>query len=599
MARSSQGSFVDNHIEKVVLAICALALLVTLFGSVLSSEKFEAPVLRGKSIGTVELPPEQIDEQLAQTAAGLRAAVESRQDPNVEPVPDYARAFARRLESPLWPRAAQLTRMVNFGQPAQPLARLDPNDVLPDTRVTVADLEKLLPAPARPVVEAQTVLPETPEPKDVGLLSGVSIYPVGQHQTDWFKVLQGLGIPATPIVLNVEAEIRQRKPDGTWAEPKKMPIVRVAQGEGNQLTAVTVQEVMPPLPAYDGENLEAIRQVLQTISSPSIQEFIVQGGYFPVFWGPTREWISPAAYLPDNEISRQAATDPDLLRGATPRRGATVVRKAPAPAPRDRRTTRTPRDMPPEWLDEMEGPYGPAGPVGPVPSRPPKQPSGTPADPKEVTVAPPPPPRPMLTLAQQMAIGKMAVVVRNDQIEPGKEYSIRLRLQYLNPVYGQEMAVKDPADARKASVATPWSPWSESFRLPQTTRFFLTGASPQQGTVKVTVFSRSLGQRVQRSFNVRRGQPIGGKAALRVPDPITGEVREVEVDFSTGATAVDFDFEKRVLKGTFSTSTVEMLILDETGELMTRVRAWDEDSKEYKNLRDETRQAEATARAAP
>jgi hypothetical protein len=60
------------------------------------------------------------------------------------------------------------------------------------------------------------------------------------------------------------------------------------------------------------------------------------------------------------------------------------------------------------------------------------------------------------------------------------------------------------------------------------------------------------------------------------------------VDFTTGAIAVDFDFEKVIPRRDFARSTVEMVYLDDRGVLGTRNRVADEESREYKDWSEVT-----------
>ncbi len=147
----------------------------------------------------------------------------------------------------------------------------------------------------------------------------------------------------------------------------------------------------------------------------------------------------------------------------------------------------------------------------------------------------------------------------HDGLAGRTSYRYKAQLLIMNPLLTHDkLAHPDkPQDARVATLATPWSPWSEPVRVPKTTSFLLTGSSPQSRTrfVTATVFARALGKQVQKRFNVSAGQSIGSP--------------HEEADFSTGAIVVNLS-DRYVYSGLVRKTTTEMLYLDDNGVLCSR-----------------------------
>ncbi len=114
------------------------------------------------------------------------------------------------------------------------------------------------------------------------------------------------------------------------------------------------------------------------------------------------------------------------------------------------------------------------------------------------------------------------------------------------------------------------------------------------GKMKVTVFTRKLGQYVKSDFMIGPGQGIGSLAKVKVKNPVDGSALEDEVNFATGAVTVQLDFKLTVFKGNRRHETAAMMYLDDKGVLSTRIKAFDKDSLRYNELSrlaDETKAA--------
>jgi hypothetical protein len=197
-----------------------------------------------------------------------------------------------------------------------------------------------------------------------------------------------------------------------------------------------------------------------------------------------------------------------------------------------------------------------------------------------------------------MQKGLVLVWFHDNSLESMKVYRYRLRVKLLNPLLAFENAVRDPNHAAIPVLMTPYSGWSDPVVVPKVTEFFLAGSFPAQGSVRVAVFSRALGQQVMETFSVVQGQSIGQLKEIGLAHPAQeGKVSRVPVNFSTGAIAVEFDFNKSI---GMRRTAVEMLYLDEKGQLntMVDVRALGKTDPEYKRYAALVEKTKVSRRAA-
>lgn len=161
-------------------------------------------------------------------------------------------------------------------------------------------------------------------------------------------------------------------------------------------------------------------------------------------------------------------------------------------------------------------------------------------------------------LAKQFEQERILIWFHHDGLASRTSYRYKAQLLLLNPLLTHDNLVdpETPEHAQKATLVTPWSPWSEPVFVPKTTSFLLTGSNPTSRPpyLTVTVFARALGKQVSRRFKVFPGQPIGGP--------------HTDADFSTGAVVVDLNFHRYV---SARTKTPEMLYLDDNGQLRSRL----------------------------
>jgi hypothetical protein len=178
-----------------------------------------------------------------------------------------------------------------------------------------------------------------------------------------------------------------------------------------------------------------------------------------------------------------------------------------------------------------------------------------------------------------------------------------VRLVLVNPLltYDDQVAEDSSQDAVTPFVRGPWSEWFKVAAIPRTTRFFVTGSFAGREQLTVNVFTKSLGQWVMHKFKVSAGEAVGGGLSKTVVNPITGQPVGMDVDFSTGAVAIEIDFNREILSGSGRfRKTQELFYLDERGRLESQIRVLDLDRddprrQEYERLLERVRLAAEVA----
>jgi hypothetical protein len=178
---------------------------------------------------------------------------------------------------------------------------------------------------------------------------------------------------------------------------------------------------------------------------------------------------------------------------------------------------------------------------------------------------------------QRLTMGKILTWVHDTGLQEGQIYRYRLRLKLISPLLTYTTDVRNPADARETVILTDWSEWSEEVFLPRATEFFVRGVDPGTGAVSVDMFSQLLGQRVQEKLNVLPGQAINDWADKTVVNPAdpNGQQRVTQkVSFRTDCVVVGYS-GRQVVRGGKAEPTVEVMVLDDRGELKRRTRVDD------------------------
>ena len=566
MAQVNGGSVIERHLEKIVLGVCALALLYGLF-----RWGFGSP----RKLESENLPLRRIDEELLAKAAAAEAAAK-KATIVTKPLPDYDQAI-QTLQSADF--GSSSSRMVDLGFAREAL-KIHVGPLVTRVKPSVAELSKL-PAPGGPEGRARMELPNTAgELKDARAYHAALVYPWASVARLWQEKLAQTIIPSMPVVIDVEVQVQEKLPDGDWGAPRS---IRTAAMSSEANETRLLDQLRQQIRSFDGGNALRVREAIRTLQSPAWQQWILMPPYWQIRDPKAKTWADWTLGLPAGpfeQVKPRAPAPKESGEGGVRPSPPAGERPAATDTGRDRRydetTGRFVRPVGEEWAieegrwderrtDEVQRP--------------------TTVEPAELPAAmagvPP--------LTQQQQDGRVLVWFHDANLAPMKIYRYQVRLVFLNPLLTYDQQCKDPEDAKVATIETPWSDWSQEVSVPKSTVFFITGESPNSGEVVVTVFTRCLGEPVKEEFYVKIGRPIGEKVLKQVTHPVSNELVREETDFTTGAIAVDFDFDKKIVSDDLPHTTVEMLYLDERGRLRTRTRAADEEDEDYRTWRDATR----------
>ena len=165
----------------------------------------------------------------------------------------------------------------------------------------------------------------------------------------------------------------------------------------------------------------------------------------------------------------------------------------------------------------------------------------------------------------------MPIVAHDLDLRPDHTYVYRMRYEVFNYYAGDSGELTDPADADKLAVLSNWSPPSREVVIQSGVRFFLTKASGKKGAATVTVYKRSRGTWESSDFEVDVGGEIGGVKVRR-----GGR----KIDFATGSVCVDIDFDRK----TNGKSDVALVYVDENDGKLREVLLRD-DKKAHEAFR--------------
>ncbi len=178
----------------------------------------------------------------------------------------------------------------------------------------------------------------------------------------------------------------------------------------------------------------------------------------------------------------------------------------------------------------------------------------------------------------------------------GMTYQYRVRVKLYNRFCAVPQDLADATDATKVFVAGDWSEPTEPIYIEPDTRFFVTGGNAfEDAGAKATIFKWFEGEWVSHTFPLETGNRISGTAreAVRVVDGIADRP---PIDFDTGATVVDIDYDymfrpkKDRKKGRFTIEspreTISVVYVDPSGELRQRIMDADRAGAEYKAFKD-------------
>ncbi len=574
----NEPGFIQKHVEKIVMAVCLVVLLVSVV-------HFGMGTPRKIELDSQEVSPSEVDRILYEKAERVNERIEDFTLPEEEP-PAFLATLKELQQAPL--QGIELAR-ATFGAP-EAIGIGGAQEEQPELP-TLADVQEAIPAPPQPKSWAGIEIVD----REAEALSEEPVWRAGllydwrELNESWTQAMRGTIIVPTVVCVGYELEIEVRKPDGTWEPAPGVKPVRKTQA------------AIPKIPAYDpqADNAEAVRRAIATfyVDNYAWVDYALHPQWWPIYTdeGPA-EW---SLHFPlevyetfDDKQAMTGGAPSGLYEPPLP-----PMEGAYEPPPTvDGSETRTRRSTSrrPRTTDDDNINYGPSEPTYGPPSGPPSRPARTAPtrttrreeqeNDGDGTFELPT----MPTLDEQIDAGVWLSWFHTNQIEFNREYRCRMRLTFVNPLltYPQEVDAEHKEDANVPTVQTPWSPWSDPVRVEQLREFYITGDNPSLNTVTVTIFTTSLGQPVMQRFSgITPGTIIGETAKVNVYNPKTEAVEEREVDFATGAIAMEFDFENRVETASgIERRDTAMVFYNNTGHLHRRSMYSDSQDSRYQQL---------------
>ncbi len=127
----------------------------------------------------------------------------------------------------------------------------------------------------------------------------------------------------------------------------------------------------------------------------------------------------------------------------------------------------------------------------------------------------------------------MPILAHDITAIPGHTYVYRIRYEAVNMFAGNTAELRNPRDAQRITVFSDWSPESRPVEIKSDTYFYVTKADKAKKEVTVSIFKVTRAGATRQEFKISAGEEIGKK-----------DKRPGRPDFSTGSLCVDIDFDR-------------------------------------------------------
>jgi len=305
MPKADNVSFLERHVEKIVLVGCFLLLVAAGYRWVLSSP-VSLTVIGPEGTGRVTVGPEEVDDVLGQAALSVKGK-HDRAKVFVKPVIKCAGKTVE-MYHPIVPPARET---VDVAMPRPPVK-------LPivggeEEGIRLPQLIAAMPTPPKPIVIAAMTLPEKDKLVDVVVAHGTCQYPVAELTAAWTEMLKKKKIPVNATVHKIIVQRQRRLRDGQWGPVETAQLAAKPDAEGNPVT-------VPSIPAFDGKNVENVREARDAVGK--VQTHVLQPAYYRVY-SPGRGWVNwqppaPPAQAVKTDAAPAAAGDTPAAAAKTP-----------------------------------------------------------------------------------------------------------------------------------------------------------------------------------------------------------------------------------------------------------------------------------------
>jgi hypothetical protein len=190
---------------------------------------------------------------------------------------------------------------------------------------------------------------------------------------------------------------------------------------------------------------------------------------------------------------------------------------------------------------------------------------------------------------------------REGSIQGGKTYQYRMRFRIYNLFAGEAGKFEDPNDATKVLVASDWSPPSDPISFEPWEAYFVTAEDKTKVQAGFEFFRWFYGAWVKsRRHKFGIGDTVKVAQKTTVPSLLTpGKSDSVEVEYSAGATVLDIDFTRAYRERRKGSSPggvrfaaprdeTAVVLVDAKGQLTERMVRRDKNHPGKKALADKT-----------
>jgi hypothetical protein len=627
--------FIEKNVQWLVLGLGVCYLLYMAWAYLVF------PPVKVTGIGPEPLSPGDIDQHIYNDiAAPLEGKMKEGKPPKIE-VPNFVAQFGADMDkhdaAPLEQFTLNLPPSTSAdlqppgppNQPNQPNRPVNPNQPVKDA---ITELPKLAAAKLNGLKSGMSnvLQPTQPDAAPVDPNNGAAAaisnvdkswvtvrYEIDPKQlvAEWdrLKIPQGT---VNTTFLQVVLERQELQPDSTWSDPTPVP------------TLALQQQQQPPPPQFPAENAAPQDMWLYLQWASSHQVDVLQPPFYQVAKGdvwtipgeaapvnPQQQQFDPNQYLdaPINELLKltpdqrrlvqqaKQKRDAEKAKGARPSRGNTGPRGPVGPygpggaggggaggvpemgpndqgrppgAPGPYGGGRPPMGMGPAGYGGARGPaYGPGG-YGPQPGYDPEMEG-------EGGVVQPPPSAnfPIPTTEFDPHVWAKAnpdkpIVgwAHDETVVPGHTYRYRVTYKMKNPIFFAANVAKDPKLTQVFAIASKPTEWSEQVEVRSTIVFYI-ARSGNANRVPIQVFRWQTGEPKTETFDVVPGDAVG--------------LKKGDIDYNTGWTLVDIRNEDGYI-----------LLMDPSGTMHRRNVKDDMSDPNFKQLKEQTSAANASASAA-
>jgi hypothetical protein len=522
------GNFLEQNIDKIVLAVIGLVSLAVLWLMVLNSPN-------NIDIDRKAYGPGDIDQAISGKASELQTSLAG--EVKTRTYKSQLDAFKSMYASAVNPATSA------FPVPA-PIPEVDWHPVGPYSEPKMMALNKpvaglvsgVAGVPTGPLMESQTL-----EPDDVDLVTVECTFVPGPLFANMKTSFGGDTRLQRPYFAAVELQRQELGEDGTWPTEGWQTIRRTKVDPYADILDITNINAMSPT---------EIKSFRAQLSAQAVEDDVLQPAEY-AFMSLTEPWLPPSLF-DERERTRRAAApvNPTGTPGAVmptqgsprPRPGSpgTGEGEPAGPTRRQGTTTTRPTTNRPTPATRPGVPGGPGGPGGPG------APGGMgPGGPGAAGAAANTPDvkymNMRITNAATLENKPLATFwAHDDTVRPGSTYRYRVRLGVLNPIAGRG---KSTTDAGLAAKTIFWSEFSkETAPVEIPARMYIFAKNYDKGMVFLDVCKYKLGRWEKKAYELRPGEAIGRVEKMPAVNTGTGTETEVpDVDFTTGMTVVDVE----------------------------------------------------------